>query len=180
MIRAIWSAFFLAATLFYFAVESGHCLAQAKPASYPTILKFGELRLKPVTVRIERPKLRTVGGEREGTEEHLVFTVQLSNTSKTERVSFPGWPIGRKQSNCSAIDDRGNKYLVVAYPIGMEPLGDEKGDVIEPRKVRMAVIVFEKPADTAKTYTVTLKGDGVGLPADQEIQWTLKRSDWSR
>lgn len=153
---------------------------EKKFATATDSIVIGNIEARITAVEVARVAIDALFGREtsESAEEHLILRVTVENKSENRRIEFAGWP--RKHgigTNCTARDEHGNRYKMISFGIGSQPLGDKAGETIEPGGVVTAVLVFEKPIKAATTIEVEADGEAVGQ-AGTWFRWRLEKKDW--
>jgi hypothetical protein len=86
----------------------------------------------------------------------------IENISETEKLQYQGWSgetLGDSH-DAGLVDDAGNAYKLVNS--GATGAGEHQARSINPSQAISDVLVFEAPADRAKSLRLTLPGGAYG------------------
>ena len=138
---------------------------------------IGNVRLRLLVGKIERityfdKTFKEVLERKDGPQLRII--VSIENTSKDKIESYSPWSklsLTADKIRATVKDEHGNTYkLTLQTMIGMVPIGqlDEVTRIDPGRKIE-DVLVFERPLDSAKEFTLELPGGNIGRRGEKAV-----------
>jgi hypothetical protein len=160
-----------------------------RPDGMPTVgnsARSGDVRVTLLAVRFGRVRygLRFRDDMHDSDEDMLWARVRVENLSATKIVNYSTWrEAGLFRNNTALKDEHGNSYAAAGWGEFRVDGGTNFAELY-PGKSAEDVLVFKRPVDAARNFTLSLDGGKVGatdtlfrfaFTADQIDGWSKKR-----
>jgi len=106
-------------------------------------------------------------------DRYLMISVCVRDASDGKIVHYLSW--NDERFHASLVDDLGNNYLRAPLPPAAEVVGATSVATVYPGKQVTDLILFELPVAAAKSFTLTLPADNLGI--DHEIKYQFQAAD---
>lgn len=150
--------------------------SQAAPASSsgPAPARAPSVVVRDVTSSRGRPDLDAGPGLSASVgDDYLIVKFTVSNDNDTKVVRLKGWGEDHPELLVARVEDEhGNKYRPVIFGAFARPKGSLRGEVnVLPGEAVADLVVFDRPARTARKLTLVLPADHYGQGG--EVRLTL-------
>lgn len=131
---------------------------KAAPAQPGEVAVISPIAITVTGMEVGPVAVRGISGSGPSKKSYLMVRLKIMNRSTDKKLEFRGW-----DDHCTLKDDKGNLYKRESPGFGEAIIGVAARESLYPGKTITELLVFEVPVKSAKTLSLELEGERIGV-----------------